>query len=285
LIRLGPRYRFFAWSHTLVHKEAHEHGFFCGYFRQFGLLNWWSTMFYGVFPNSYNVGHLKIHHRYDSNFGDVITTYDLDRTDPISFLIYVPRFLLYWVNLSSLVFFSSRKHFSLRFCTELIAGIVYYLTWTFFIWKWTSFEFLISFWLYPLAEAGIFLAGISYVWHAFINPQDSTDPYVGSLTILNGRENLWNEDYHVAHHNAPQLHWSEYEDHYKSNINNFRQQASIFRDTEEGEILILFMSMNWDKLADKFVDLSEKMSHNEKKQVLLHRLSHVLDATHYNDNY
>jgi len=87
-------------------------------------------------------------------------------------------------------------------------------------------------------------------------------------------------------YNAPQLHWSEYEEHFKGNINTFRQQqASIFRDTEEGEILMMFMSTNWDKLAERFVDLSEKMSHKEKKQLILQRLSYVRDVTEYNEAY
>ena len=44
------------------------------------------------------------------------------------------------------------------------------------------------------------LACIQWCWHGFVDPQDPENPFVGSITLLDGPINVLGEDYHVVHH-------------------------------------------------------------------------------------
>jgi len=269
---------FFTFNHVLVHKDGHDH---VGIFR-WKLLNlvvpWWMGIFYGVLPNNYAVAHTKIHHRYHNDLADVHTNWDLDRTKAYSFLLYLPRFALYWTSISPLWYFRvinpDRELFQ-----KLLNGVIYYLSWCFFFYLLADLRFTLVFFVLPLPEAITFFAGISYLWHSFASPENPNDFYVSSVTILNGRQNMWNEDYHVAHHSAPHLHWTQYAEHFQKLKSQFEEHtATIFSDTEEGELFFLIMTKNWDKMATKFVDLSGKMTLEEKKQLIIQRLSHTVAA-------
>jgi len=196
----------------------------------------------------------------------------------ILFLLYLPRFALYWTSISPLWYFRvinpDRELFQ-----KLLNGVIYYLSWCFFFYLLADLRFTLVFFVLPLPEAITFFAGISYLWHSFASPENPNDFYVSSVTILNGRQNMWNEDYHVAHHSAPHLHWTQYAEHFQKLKSQFEEHtATIFSDTEEGELFFLIMTKNWDKMATKFVDLSGKMTLEEKKQLIIQRLSHTVAA-------
>lgn len=113
------------------------------------------------------------------------------------------------------------------------------------------------------------------MWHLWIDPDYPANPYVNSVTILNGKDNVWNEDFHVEHHfNIKTVHWNDASDHFEQKKDEFaRYQGTIFQNCEQGEILFWILSDNWDELANHFVDLNNKMTVEEKKQLLLRRAS------------
>eukprot|EP00730_Choanoeca_flexa_P007079 TRINITY_DN12276_c0_g2_i2.p1 TRINITY_DN12276_c0_g2~~TRINITY_DN12276_c0_g2_i2.p1 ORF type:complete len:484 (+),score=102.14 TRINITY_DN12276_c0_g2_i2:130-1452(+) len=269
--RIGPRFRLFAHAHVLVHKEGHDHkGLHKGPFRAINYINqWWIGMFYGQTPMSYETGHNKIHHRYDNGLDDMHTNLDLDRSKTISLLIYFPRFWLYWSGISNTIFFLSRGMWSLGFRSGL-GCLVHHAVMIAACQH--NFTFGMAYVVYPYFEATLFLCLISYLWHAWMDPKDPSNAYVNSVTILDGHDNIWNEDYHVVHH-VSKCHWTEYPAHYERNIPNYiKAKATIFRDCEEGLLLGWLLTKDWDKLAEHFVDLEDKMSHEEKKALLLERL-------------
>uniref|UniRef100_A0A6B2LFE8 Fatty acid desaturase domain-containing protein n=1 Tax=Arcella intermedia TaxID=1963864 RepID=A0A6B2LFE8_9EUKA len=243
--------------------------------------NWWAGLFYGVVPNSYAISHNKIHHAYSNGLLDVHTNWDLDRTKPFSFLLYIPRFAGYWMSISPIwYFYKGVEKTERRFLRGLIFGVLYHVAAAALVAYLVDLRFMFLYFLLPMPEAIVFLGGVSYIWHAFIDPNDYDNYYVSSMTIVNGRENMWNEDYHVEHHFAAHLHWTEFPEHYSKNEENFRQKrATIFTDTEEGELFFLLITKSWDKMAAKFVDLSNSMSLQEKKELLIQRLSHTVEVS------
>lgn len=120
---------------------------------------------------------------------------------------------------------------------------------------------------------------IAYLWHSFVEPDDPTNQYINSITIVNGFDNVWNEDYHVVHHHAVGVHWSDAPAHYEKNKDKYAEvTATIFRDCEEGLMIYWIFSGLWDELANHFVDLSGKLSHEEKKALILRRLRFQKDS-------
>lgn len=76
-------------------------------------------------------------------------------------------------------------------------------------------------------------------------PSDPSNHYVNSVTILDGHDNIWNEDYHVVHH-VSQCHWTENPAHYERNKAKYAEhKATIFqvrRLRSVGAFLVLWLS-------------------------------------------
>lgn len=277
--RIGPRFRLFAHHHVLVHKEGHDHkGFFKGPWRCINQLSGlWTGLFYGTIPFHYSVAHNKIHHRWHNDCDDVHTNIDLDRTVFSSYVLYWPRFFYYWTGVSPMVLFLKRGEYGLA--KTLAQGMIYYYGTGALLAYYIGWQFALAYWLYPLLESLTFLGMIAYLWHSFVEPSDPGNQYVNSITILNGFDNIWEEDYHVVHHHAVGVHWSDAPAHYEKNKDKYMEsKASIFRDCEEGMMIYWMFSGLWDELADHYVDLTGKMTHDEKKELLLRRLRYQKDS-------
>jgi len=277
VLRLGPRYRFFAWLYVLIHQEGHAYN---GWFKPplgyvfnawFGISQWWSAVFFGQIPGTFRVSHNKCHHRHDNMLDDVCTNLDLDRSKPWSFIYYFPRFAAYWTGFGMVAYFGSRKEWGLL--KHVLLGMaMHYALWALSFY-YMGVLFTMFYVIFPHFEGIIFFGGISYLWHAFCEPDDPYNSYVNSMTILEGHDNIWNEDLHVEHHNCSNLHPADYPKHYAKFEQEFaRNQATIFRDCEEGTLLKMLLSEEWDEMAKKFVDLNGKMTHEEKKATILRRL-------------
>jgi len=274
--RIGPRFRLFAHHHVLVHKEGHSHkGFFRGPFKCINQLSgMWTGLFYGTIPFHYSMAHNKIHHRWHNDCDDVHTNIDLDRTVFSSYVTYWPRFFYYWTGVSPMVLFLKRGEYG--FAKVLGQGMTYYYCVGMLLCYKVGWQFAAAYWLYPLMESCTFLGMIAYLWHGFVEPSDPGNQYVNSITILNGGDNVWNEDYHVVHHHAVGVHWSDAPKHFEKHKDKYIEcNASVFKDCEEGMMIHFIFGGLWDKLAEHFVDLSGKLSHEEKKELLLRRLRYT----------
>lgn len=273
MLRIGPRFRFFAWFHVMAHKEGHDHrGFFNApwTFLNYRWVSWYCSIFYGAVPNSYAIGHNKIHHRFLNGLEDVHTCYDLDRSKPISFLIYLPRFGSYWAGISVLWYMLKNKEWV--YAGRMAAGMVYYAFIIYNAWR-LAWDFTLVILVFPFLESIVFFGAISYLWHSFLDADQPENEYINSITILEGHDNIFNEDYHVAHHHAHTMHWTEYPKHFEKNKDDFKKyNATIFRDCEEGLLLYWLFSEKWDVMADHWVDLNDKLNHEQKKALILKRL-------------
>lgn len=278
-LRLTPRYRLFAYLHVLLHKEGHSNkGLFKGPLEvlNFGIMHFFTGMFYGALPYSYPMAHNKIHHAYDNDLDDVHTNLDLDRSKPISFIYYLPRFALYWAGISPAILFAQKGQWTF-FKKNCFGMAIMYAVWYFF-WNKAGAMFTIYFVMYPFIESVVFFGGISYLWHAWCDPKDINNPYVDSMTIVNGQDNIFNEDFHVVHHTKPMAHWTEYPTLYEEYKKEYQKyNATIFTDCEEGMLLYWLFSEKWDTMAEHMVDLSGKMNHEEKKALCLERLRSQLE--------
>ena len=262
LIRLGPRYRFFAHHECLIHTEGHsnEHGFFRNIFKLGKNVSVSKTVrrlvldhinagiigpFYGSIPFHYSTAHNKIHHRWHNDTGDVHTNMDVDRTVPSSFVLWIPRFVAYWMGISPVILFWKRGEYGLL--KRLVLGMIYYYSLGAAVCYCSNFYFWFGYWVYPQLEAASFLGGIAYIWHAFSEESDPSNQYVNSVTILRGHDNIWNEDYHVVHHHEPNVHWTKMPDSFYANIDEYvKCRATVFGDCEQGVFFTWMFGGKWD---------------------------------------
>lgn len=274
----------------MLHREGHDHkGTICFNVNNILILGWFkgplellnykmiqfiSGVLYGTLPYQYMISHNKIHHRYHNNLKDVHTNFDLDRTKFKSFLQFEPRFFLYWISVTPLIEFCSRKHVETKYILSLLGGIVYWGLWVYLNYRFVGFWFALTYCVYPLFEATAFLGAIAYLWHAFADADDPSNPQIVSFTILNGMDNIWNEDYHSIHHHSPLVHFADAPQHFLDHQKQYENcKGTVFADTEEGELLYWLFAKKWDKMAEHFVDLSGTLSHEQKKELILRRLS------------
>lgn len=266
----------FAIVNTLAHKEGHTSlGLFKKPYHHVlrYAFNWWIGGFYGLAPSTYTYGHSRNHHQYNNEQGDVVSTADKPRDSFINFLAYIPRWFAYHVNITTYLQFKSEDN--IGYADKMVQGSMYYF---FFVAFAAVFSpvFAVSYLLYPLFESGVFLSAINWAWHAFNDPVDTSNEFISSITILNGPFNVLHEDYHVVHHQYPGAHWTKhpelYEKHKQEYVDN---QATIFDNCHAMEIFALAVFGQYKWLATKFVDLSGKLTLEQKTEIIKTRLQAV----------
>lgn len=275
VLRIGPYFMSFAYVYTMCHKEGHSRlGLWSPWFNPLlkNVFNWWVGLFYGVMPSSFAYGHSINHHKYNNGPCDVVSTSDKPRDSAVNFIGYIPRFGLYTTNISTIQQFYSEGNTWVA--AKMAFGSAWYLAFfcTFFYF---DREFALGYILFPVLEQTTLLSCINWCWHAFLNRDDPECNFVGSVTIFNGPINVLQEDYHVVHHQYPGVHHTKHERLYEKHLlkgEYAEKQATMFTDTHVFELFFLIILGEYDKMAEHFVDLNNKLSHEEKKEVIKHRL-------------
>jgi len=202
---------------------------------------------------------------------DIITTADAARDSFYNFLCYIPRFCLYSINVTTVVQFYKEKNF--LFVRRMVVGTAAMFLFGYLAMLVGGTAFALACVLYPLLENVLLLSVVNWSWHCFLDPDNPENDYVLSWTALDGPINVLNEDYHVVHHQYPTAHWSKHPELYEKHIDDYeKNRASIFRGTHVFELFFLVILNNYDELARKFVDLSGKMSFEEKVELMKARL-------------
>jgi hypothetical protein len=157
----------------------------------------------------------------------------------------------------------------------LLKGIIYYWCAAVAILISTrSFSFL--FWIYiePLLCMSYFLALINVGFHGFIEFDENNKniAYINSTTIIEGEDDLFGEDDHMAHHYYPNIYFKNLKTHQLSKIEDFKKcKASVFKKLSIVELSIFILFGLWDKLVDHYVDFSGELTRDEIKEMLQRR--------------
>ena len=197
-------------AYALGHKEGHNHHLYRKWIRD-SVGNFFENklgMFFGNIPYSFSVSHVFIHHRLDGGIGDTFYQWDLDRSSIFDFVLYVSRIFLHMIGYSSIKYFDA--HGQTKKSGLIKKGILQYLTTgaviVALLSRYTSFASSLSFifWIYfqPLFCMTYFLALLNFGFHGFIEFDEAGKslPYVNSTTIIEGDDDYFGEDDHMAHH-------------------------------------------------------------------------------------
>ena len=262
-------------AYGLAHKEGHNHGLYKKWLRQSvgNFFENWLGLFFGNVPYNFTTSHVFIHHRLDGGIGDTFYEWDFDRSSFLHFMLYVHRILLHMLGISSIKWFRANNMHSKA--DKLEGGVrIYVVTAVFILLLTRSPNFL--FWIYiqPLLCMTYFLALINIGFHGFVeyDANGKSIPTVNSATIIDGEDDMFGEDDHMAHHYNASVYYKDLPAHQKSQIDEYRRtKASVFQKLSIVELSIYIVFGLWDKLADHYVDYTNNMSRQEIIEMLKRR--------------
>lgn len=227
-------------------------------------------MFFGNIPNNFTTSHVFIHHRLDGGPGDTFYEWDLDRTNLSEFMLYIYRVSKHMSGYSSLVLFSFYDQHTKY--DKLYKGVVtYVLTGGSILALTRSFSFVFWIYLQPLMCMTYFLAMLNYGFHGFLEFDENGKSIscVDSTTIIDGDDDCFGEDDHMAHHYNSSVYYKDLLALQASKIEDFKKyKASVFKGLSIVELSIYILFSLWDQLADHYVDYTGEMTRDEIKSML-----------------
>ena len=276
-IWVGPGGRGMATAWTLAHREGHlsrgrMYRSWLGD-RMGNFFENWLGVFYGTVPYNFSIAHTLLHHRLDSGKGDPVYLWDIDRTRFSDLMLFQWRFFRHMTGIASLVEFrrESGVHPSVdRASARLRRGMAIYWIWVpagilaLLIGTGSSVAsallFLFLVYLQPLFAMSTFLSIISIGQHGFLEFDKAGQhvKHVTSTTILDGVDDSFGEDYHLAHHLFPAMAHDRLPEHVADERPEWaRCDGTVFRNTTFFEIAVMIYLGQFDRLIrDHYVDFS-----------------------------
>lgn len=275
LVRIGPMYMNFMYCYVMCHKEAHNYGnLFVSPYNSFlkYVFNHWVGLFNGVVPGAFTYAHVYNHHKYDNCERDIISTAFRPRDEFSSWVRYVPEFFAYACNLSSVFAFWSEGRY--RFVGGIILSTIWYVLFVGTCW-FASPMFTLFTLIYAFVEANILLSVVNFVWHAFIDPDDPSNDYINSTTIIEGLNFTLAEEYHVVHHQYAGAHWTQHSELYFKHMESYKACVpSVFYKQNIFEVFGMIVSKDYTKLAQIYYKpfLPKGITEEDLAQLLKKRL-------------
>ena len=289
---VGPGGRGMATAWTLAHREGHLSG--GRMYRPWlgervgNCFENWLGVFYGIVPYSFSTAHILTHHRFDSGKGDPIYMWDIDRTRLGDLMLYQWRFLLYMTGISSLIEFrrESGVHPAVgRARARLRRGMAIYWVCVpagilgLLIVTGSSVDaallFLFLVYLQPFLAMSTFLSIINIGQHGFFefDAAGRHVKHVTSTTIVDGPDDSFGEDYHVAHHYFPGVDHDGFSEHVARERPAWAHcNGTVFENTTFFEIAIMMVRGQFDRLIrDHYVDFSGERTVEELSELFERR--------------
>jgi hypothetical protein len=237
----------------------------------------WFGQFYGNVPWNFSTSHVRIHHALDGGVGDTFYQWDLNRASVTDFMLYVSRIFLHMIGYSSLSFF--KGHNQKEASDKLTRGMTRYaVTGVLVLAVTRSVPFFFWVYLQPLFCMSYFLALLNFGFHGFIefDADGKSIPCVNATTIIDGDDDYFGEDDHMAHHYNTSVYFRDLPELQKSKVDEFKKyKASVFKEISIVELSIYVLLGVWDRLADHYVDFSGTMSKEEIMHMLKTRAERV----------
>jgi len=234
-------------------------------------------VFFGNVPWNFTTSHIGIHHKTNGGIGDTFYLWDLDRSSIGDFMLYINRILLHMTGYSSIKFFrANNRHDKADLLwsgvqTYIFVGVVM-LAIT------RSFMFVFWMFLQPLFCMTYFLALLNIGFHGFLE-YDADGSHIGDVdatAIVDGNDDLFGEDDHMAHHYNTAVYYRDLPKLQASKREEFaKYRASVFKTLSIVELSIFIVFGLWDKLADYYVDYTGKMTREEIKALLKERAQRI----------
>lgn len=272
-------------AYTFAHREGHARLYRPWIHRYIGnLFENRIGLFYGNVPHNFSTAHVLLHHRLNAGKGDSFYMWDIDRTKFGDLMLYHWRVFLYMAGLSSLATFRRQREAPAmdRAFHRLRRGMALYwlavpiLILGLLLATGSSFAssvlFLVLIYFQPLFAMSSFLAILNVGFHGFVEFDRSGRliPCVCSTTIVDGADDTFGENDHMAHHNFGGVTHDGLAAHQRSQHALWvAHRASVFRDLSVFELSALVMLGRFRTLAEKYyVDFAGGAGADETAEML-----------------
>ncbi len=211
--------------------------------------------FFGEPPEGYFVHHMGMHHPENNMHDDLSSTLKYRRDSVVHWLRYFVRFFffvsfelsLYHIKKGN-VRMAARAFFGEYGFWAVVIALGYFVSW----------QASLAVFVIPVCLVRVLMMGGNWGQHAFVHPDDPSNPYLNSLTCINTRYNrrCFNDGYHIHHHVKARAHWSDLPGEFEDNKRVYGEQDSvIFEGIDFFQVWALLMLKQWSFLADRFVQL------------------------------
>ena len=263
-------------AYTFAHREGHAAGgrLYRPWIRKYigNFFENWVGFFYGNVPYNFSTTHVLLHHRLNAGKGDPFYMWDIDRTRFSDLLLYVWRIFIHMTGWGGLRTFAKQRQIPLmdKAYSQLMKGMILY--WVviptaivILLWAAGSSPASIGFFLFfiyfqALFAMAFFLTIINIGFHGFIefDADGKFIPCVCSTTIVDGDDDSFGENDHMAHHYFGQVSHERLGDHQTTQQSMWaRQHASVFRNLSIMELGIDIYFKRFKKLAQQhYLDFS-----------------------------
>ncbi|KAJ3273390.1 hypothetical protein HDV01_004460 [Terramyces sp. JEL0728] len=226
--------------HCVSHKKTSKNGI-----PDF-IIHYILCPFYGQTWSTFYYHHVKHHHIEDNGPDDLSSTIWYDRDNWVHFAIYFFRFyFLIGMELPVYFYKKGKLNWGINvFVGEYLTIIIGMMTG-----NWTQ--------------------------HSFLAQDDATNDHKTALTVIESVYNAtaFNDGYHTSHHLNSIRHWQDHPEHFFQNVEKYKsERVVIFRDCDYWLIWCHLMVKDYNWLADHFVDLTGKMSVDDKITFLRNRV-------------
>ena len=298
---VGPGGRCMAAVYTFAHREGHSPGgrMYRPWIQRLtgNFFENWIGPWFGIVPYSFSTTHLFLHHRFDSGKGDPSYLWDIDRTNFWDVMRYQWRFLCMMAGFRSLAEFRREQGVLPtidRARRKLLRGtVIYWLCVPAAILAllvatgsslMSALLFLFFIYFQPLVCMTCFLSLINLAWHGFLEFDDAGRPvkHVVSTTIIDGLDNSYGEDYHLAHHYFPSIGHNGLTEHAADERENWASwHGSVFEKTTIVEMAVLMILGRFDVLIRKhYVDYSQGTLSEDELAKLFERRAQLKEMSY-----
>jgi len=278
-------------AYTFSHREGHRPrgGLYRPWIRRtFGnVFENWLGFFYGNVPYNFSTSHNLLHHRLDGGKGDPFYMWDIDRSSWSDLMLFFCRTFVYMTGWSSLKAFKTQEPGEKmdRAFRQLLKGfLLYWIVAPLVIIGGltaagstlpSALAFFFFIYLQPLFAMSTFIALLNVAYHGFLEFEENGAHVrcINSTTIIDGMNDSFGEDDHMAHHYFMSVEHRDLAKHQATQREEWaRRHASVFKELSIIELSIFMLFKRWKMIAEKYyVDYSGELSIDEIASMLERR--------------
>lgn len=210
---------------------------------------------FGQTPGSFHVHHVGMHHRENNTHDDLSGTTGYRRDSLLDFLDYWATFF-FQGHRRLLRYLGARRRPALarRFIAGEMSWLVAVVALGVVDWRATTIVLVT-----PLVAMRVLMMAGNWAQHAFVDVSQPDNVYRNSTCLVNAYYNrhCHNDGYHIVHHLAPGMHWSEMPRWFEAHLATFGAEDAVVFDglASNQAVFWCLMRQQWGRLADAMVDL------------------------------